>query len=265
MGSVAFFVALCLWAPAGASVAPEPDAIRVLVAAYPDFLTASGKPNAVRWRDGAEWPYDDHVTRRDYEEMLARPCLKDQMSIGYPAGWPFAIPGVNEDPGRVRCEGFFRRMYGETEKEVRGNLVNVAWSKGKTVSFTRMNGASEALSRVAQEIAQLPTETQRYAAKPIGTFCWRVIAGTTRLSMHSFGAAIDLELPDDCHRFWGWKAKQERDPLVYPEQIIKDEKLGQIVCAFEKHGFIWGGKWYHYDTMHFEYRPELLPARKGPQ
>jgi hypothetical protein len=28
--------------------------------------------------------------------------------------------------------------------------------------------------------------------------------------------------------------------------------------VFEKHGFIWGGKWYHYDTMHFEYRPELL-------
>ncbi|MEJ2663631.1 MAG: M15 family metallopeptidase, partial [Spirochaetia bacterium] len=27
---------------------------------------------------------------------------------------------------------------------------------------------------------------------------------------------------------------------------------------FEKYGFIWGGKWYHYDTMHFEYRPELL-------
>ena len=26
----------------------------------------------------------------------------------------------------------------------------------------------------------------------------------------------------------------------------------------EKHGFIWGGRWYHYDTMHFEYRPELL-------
>jgi peptidoglycan LD-endopeptidase CwlK len=28
--------------------------------------------------------------------------------------------------------------------------------------------------------------------------------------------------------------------------------------VFEKHGFIWGAKWYHYDTMHFEYRPELL-------
>ena len=28
----------------------------------------------------------------------------------------------------------------------------------------------------------------------------------------------------------------------------------------ERHGFIWGGKWYHYDTLHFEYRPGLLAA-----
>jgi hypothetical protein len=32
----------------------------------------------------------------------------------------------------------------------------------------------------------------------------------------------------------------------------------EIVQIFEKHGFIWGGKWEHFDTMHFEYRPELL-------
>ena len=36
----------------------------------------------------------------------------------------------------------------------------------------------------------------------------------------------------------------------------------EIIAAFEKHGFIWGGRWYHYDTMHFEYRPELLPQAK---
>jgi hypothetical protein len=33
-----------------------------------------------------------------------------------------------------------------------------------------------------------------------------------------------------------------------------------IVDAFEAEGFIWGGRWYHYDTMHFEYRPELFDA-----
>jgi hypothetical protein len=31
-----------------------------------------------------------------------------------------------------------------------------------------------------------------------------------------------------------------------------------IVRVFERHGFIWGGRWRHYDTMHFEYRPELI-------
>ena len=37
--------------------------------------------------------------------------------------------------------------------------------------------------------------------------------------------------------------------------IMRDET---IVKVFEKYGFIWGGRWYHYDTMHFEYRPEFL-------
>ncbi|MGC1959145.1 MAG: M15 family metallopeptidase, partial [Pseudolabrys sp.] len=35
----------------------------------------------------------------------------------------------------------------------------------------------------------------------------------------------------------------------------------EIVRIFEKQGFIWGGYWYHFDTMHFEYRPELLAGR----
>jgi hypothetical protein len=35
----------------------------------------------------------------------------------------------------------------------------------------------------------------------------------------------------------------------YPQEIVE---------IFEKHGFIWGGKWSHFDLMHFEYRPEML-------
>jgi hypothetical protein len=37
--------------------------------------------------------------------------------------------------------------------------------------------------------------------------------------------------------------------------------LNQIVKIFESKGFVWGGKWWHYDSIHFEYRPELtLPG-----
>jgi hypothetical protein len=35
--------------------------------------------------------------------------------------------------------------------------------------------------------------------------------------------------------------------------------------VFEQHGFIWGGRWAHYDTMHFEYRPELLGKQANPE
>ena len=39
---------------------------------------------------------------------------------------------------------------------------------------------------------------------------------------------------------------------------------GAIGEIFERHGFIWGGKWYHYDSFHFEYRPEIIAlARRG--
>jgi hypothetical protein len=55
--------------------------------------------------------------------------------------------------------------------------------------------------------------------------------------------------------YWEWdcKCSNEKAEVNYKNRIPQ-----LIVDIFEKHGFIWGGKWYHYDTMHFEYRPELL-------
>ena len=38
-----------------------------------------------------------------------------------------------------------------------------------------------------------------------------------------------------------------------------DNKVSwRLVEIMERHGFIWGGKWHHFDGMHFEYRPELI-------
>ena len=77
-----------------------------------------------------------------------------------------------------------------------------------------------------------------------GTFHWRTIANTERLSPHAFGIAIDLNPARSAYFEWTptWSG-------TYPMEIVE---------AFEKEGFIWGGRWAHFDTMHFEYRPELL-------
>ena len=90
-----------------------------------------------------------------------------------------------------------------------------------------------------------------YLRSPGGTFQWRVIAGTQRLSNHSFGIALDINVPRS--HYWR-NAKPNADGRYEYRNAVPYA----IVEVFEKHGFIWGGRWYHYDTMHFEYRPELL-------
>jgi hypothetical protein len=88
---------------------------------------------------------------------------------------------------------------------------------------------------------------------------WRMMRGINNRSYHSYGLALDLvpRSTEGKHVFWLWSAARmwnwERIPLGFrwrpPEEVIK---------AFEDNGFIWGGKWYHFDSMHFEYRPEIL-------
>ena len=75
--------------------------------------------------------------------------------------------------------------------------------------------------------------------------------------MHAYGAAVDLNL--HWSGYWLWDEGQNARVIRYRNRMPQD-----IVDAFERHGFIWGGKWYHYDTMHFEYRPELLPLAPAP-
>ena len=67
--------------------------------------------------------------------------------------------------------------------------------------------------------------------------------------MHAYGVAIDLNTAFG--DYWRWS-----ESGTYQNQVP-----WEIVEVFERHGFIWGGKWKHFDTMHFEYRPELLPIK----
>jgi D-alanyl-D-alanine carboxypeptidase len=99
------------------------------------------------------------------------------------------------------------------------------------------------------EIIKRDSSVRRFVDPIGGTFTWRKIKRTKALSAHSFGIAIDLN-PTLSH-YWRWKPKGEA--WVWRNKIPQS-----VVDAFEAEGFIWGGRWQHFDTMHFEYRPELL-------
>ena len=165
-----------------------------------------------------------------------------------------SVPGYLNDCGRGRNEQLFKKMYGQNETEVRKNLTVVEWF-GQKVLFTKINGANKQLEKVAAELKNKP-HLKKYLIKA-STFYWRKVRGTQRQSAHSYGMTIDINT--SYSNFWLWTNPKstETDKLKYENRIPKE-----IVEVFEKYGFIWGGRWYHYDTMHFEYRPEFLPYHK---
>ena len=228
-----------------------------LVNAYPDFLCAC-KDNNLIWRDGTKMRYDDGK-KKTPQEMLNSADLSDMFIYRYPVGAEGygKAPAKNFDPGRIRYEPFFRKMYGNSAVEVENRLRLIPWIPKSTggkyhVRITTVNGVDVALCRVSNDLDKLLKKHPEYLEYLIplgGTFNWRKIAGTKRLSVHSFGAAIDINVKHST--YWKWNSKDKK--YHYSNEIPL-----AIVKIFEKHGFIWGGKWYHYDTMHFEYRPELL-------
>lgn len=229
--------------------APEveiPLGARALIEAYPDFITGYNDGKII-FKDGTEKVYDDG-RKKDFAYMLDNSDLEDMFYVPYRQ--PDGSPEYQEDAGRSRNEALFKKMYGGSAAAVQRTLVSVPWF-GQTVKFTNVNGAATQLKKVAEELAQHP-ELRKYL-KSSGTFYWRPVRGAKRLSAHSYGIAFDIGVEYSDYWLWKNKGANENSKLTYANRIPR-----AIVEIFEKHGFIWGGSWYHYDTMHFEYRPEIL-------
>jgi hypothetical protein len=74
-----------------------------------------------------------------------------------------------------------------------------------------------------------------------GCYYPRFIAGTTQLSNHSFGLALDLNVPGN-----------QRGTVGGMDRTV--------VSIFESWGFTWGGHWRYTDPMHFEANAIVNPG-----
>ena len=256
-----------------------PKEIKTLLRAYPEHLktaTADTKNSGqLLWHHGAPstWQlpkrfYDLKTWSKlgteeqktlwrgqDFETVLNQASLAEQLLQIYPkdAPLPQELP-LNFEPGRLRDEAFFKRIYGSSRKKVAQYIRHIYWGKQK-LKVTTLYQIDRRLEAIYQELTQLPKRYRKYYEPSAGAFHWRTIKGTKRLSVHSFGAAIDIGVKYS--NYWKWtlkvygRDKQGHIPYKnkFPEEIIR---------IFERYGFIWGGWWYHHDSMHFEFRPELL-------
>ena len=244
-----WIAALCFFLLTTVPAPAQDAALDRLVRAYPNFLVSHDK-SVLIWKDGTRMPVSDGRSDKSFEEKLRNPSILDQLSIPYAKGPLAAPPGPQDDPGRFRNVALFDKMYGDCSKgEVQKQLTIVAWlatSGGGSVQITTVNGVADKLRAVSEELDRLPPEIKMYAFPSAGTFNCRAVKDTGNRSAHAWGIAIDINTK--FADYWLWANNG-----TYRSRIPFE-----IVRIFERHGFIWGGKWGHFDTMHFEYRPELL-------
>jgi hypothetical protein len=173
-----------------------------------------------------------------------------------------AIVERNEASPPRRHEGLLSALYqAGTRGQTEARLVSVDFL-GLKVSVHRL--AAPALAAVAADLERLRETDPRVRAffsglKGLAGYNWRPIDGTRSRSYHSYGLAVDLVPSSYGGRqvYWRWSMEHDQDwyATPYARRWMVPET---VVRAFEARGFVWGGKWLFFDTMHFEYRPELL-------
>jgi hypothetical protein len=224
-----------------------------LMLAYPEYITSIEEKNGYIYllmKSGKKLLYDDKEVKNP-QEKLANPDLQDTLEQMYPLAPIRSIMATNFDPGRGRSYGLLSEVYGNSKQAIQSNLikVNIGYNN---CQFNTNNKAAYSLKAVMKEVIPLSERNQnvrRCLLPSSGTFNYRVISGTNRLSPHSFGIAIDLA--SDKRDYWKWASKEDGEKRLasYPSELVK---------VFENNGFVWGGKWSHFDILHFEYRPEII-------
>jgi hypothetical protein len=161
------------------------------------------------------------------------------------------------------------RRYPFYEDLLETRTSDEAFSRQRSVTFlgytvTAHRLMAEPLARVEKHIlttarANAAVSSWLKSVYSVSCWNWRNILGSERRSYHAYGIAVDLQMRPRAgmETYWRWTAGKGIDWRNVP-RINRLEPPAEVIRIFEENGFVWGGKWPWYDTMHFEYRPEIL-------
>jgi hypothetical protein len=265
--------------------------MKALAAAYPDRI------GEAEFRDGdwavplAVFDTPEEKKNRWYyyaggrllpEELRGRAAEYDpQPFYNYPAALPPWKDPSPEDAARMKGQSERRRQNPARRSQHffddlwRSHNRGESWDRVKSIRFLghpvmihysiledlalveeRILAESKTNARVRQWINSLDT---------LDGWNWRSIAETQSRSFHAYGAALDL-LPKSLEgreTYWLWAARRNPEwwTVSYDKRFHPPDA---VIQAFESQGFLWGGKWLFFDTMHFEYRPEIFILNNLP-
>ncbi|MDR1956279.1 MAG: M15 family metallopeptidase [Treponema sp.] len=255
--------------------------MQALAAAYPDRIGPAVYRNG-DWAVPIRGIYYYYAQGRLLpEELRNRASEYDpQPFYTYPAELPPWTPPGPEASARLKAQSDRRRLHPPKrslhfyDALWRASTKEAAYERVKTIRFLGRNvlvhyAILEELALVEERIyaeARTSTQVRQWinTINSISGWNWRNIADTESRSFHAYGAALDL-LPKSSGlaTYWLWTARTTGEwwTVPYEKRLHPPDA---VIKAFEAYGFIWGGKWFFYDTMHFEYRPELLLLNNLP-
>lgn len=262
--------------PAGAEDGWGEQEVQSLAAAWPDRIAETALRSS-DWmlRIGDEWFAWAHgrllpeEQRSRWKDFAAMPFYR------YPLGLP-SLPVLDaqtssrlrqrvhdnqKNPPR-RNEAFLAALLrAPTRAKTESRLVTLEMAGFTVTVHTRIK---EPLKAVGKELHLLRLADPAVNAffnglREMNGYNFRYVEGTRSRSLHSYGLAVDL-IPKSYQgksAYWMWAMNGTPDWWTIPYARRWMLPL-PVVEAFERQGFVWGGKWLFFDTMHFEYRPEIL-------
>ena len=190
----------------------------------------------------------------------------DQADQYDPFFFPYSLGPLTEPPhpeeGPAQSTDVLEVLFGRKESEIRRRCESITFLGRRLFVNTLAAGP---LRTVEQEIlasARRDPEVARWIEELeiAYSFMSKGIAGSSSRSYHSWGLAVDL-VPESYggkQVYWRWSRVFNWDGWHRIPLAERWSPPRAVVEAFERHGFLWGGKWAHFDTIHFEYRPEIL-------
>lgn len=185
-----------------------------------------------------------------YDPVLYRYVAGPLISIPRPVPYPYN-----------RSNDLLVALIGETQREIVASCRWVPFLDHRVFVHEICAGALQRIESRLYAISRSSPEVRAYIndIRIVFSRDGRKVDGTDNLSYHAYGLALDI-VPRDYRGkqvYWRWSSvwnsSWERMPLSERWQPPQ-----RVIEVFEENGFIWGGKWYHFDTIHFEYRPEIL-------
>ncbi|MGA2639297.1 MAG: M15 family metallopeptidase [Spirochaetia bacterium] len=161
-----------------------------------------------------------------------------------------------------RSEVFLERLFmARSRAETLKRIVRVDFLGFSVQVHERIAGALHDVAVDCEALRSSDPQTADFLAglAEIDGFNYRDVAGTFSRSYHSYGLAVDLIPKSYAGKAPYWRWVMDGDDRWWATPYERRWSVPQpVVAAFERHGFVWGGKWLFFDTMHFEYRPEIL-------